>query len=38
VEWSVLLPRWRQLFSDQYRDAARWRLQQAGVDLPEGDS
>jgi hypothetical protein len=38
VEWSVLLPRWRQLFSDQYRDAARWRLQQAGVEPPEDDS
>lgn len=38
VEWSVLLPRWRQLFSDQYRDAARWRLQQADVDPPEDDS
>jgi hypothetical protein len=36
VEWSVLLPRWRQLFDEQYRDAARWRLQQVGVDPPEG--
>jgi len=38
VEWSVLLPRWRRLFSDQYRDAARWRLQQAGVEPPADDS
>jgi 5-methylcytosine-specific restriction enzyme A len=38
VEWSVLLPRWRQLFSDQYRDAARWRLHQAGVKPPEDDT
>lgn len=37
VEWSVLLPRWRALFSDQYRDAARWRLQ-AGLEPPEDDS
>jgi hypothetical protein len=35
VEWSVLLPRWRRLFSEQYRAAARWRLQQAGVQPPE---
>jgi 5-methylcytosine-specific restriction protein A len=32
VEWSVLLPRWHSLFSELHRDAARWRLQQAGVD------
>jgi hypothetical protein len=38
VEWSVLLPRWRQLFSDQYREAARWRLQQAGAKPPEDDA
>lgn len=38
VEWSVLLPRWRQLFTGQYRDAAHWRLQQAGVEPPEDDS
>jgi hypothetical protein len=38
VEWSVLRPRWRELFSDQYRDAARWRLRQAGLEPPEDDS
>jgi hypothetical protein len=42
VEWSLLLPnmtpRWRELFSDQYRDAARWRLQQADVEPPEDDT
>jgi hypothetical protein len=38
VEWSVLLPRWRQLFSDQYREAAQWRLQQAGVKPPQDDT
>jgi hypothetical protein len=34
VEWSVLLPRWHDIFSAQHREAARWRLQQAGVQLP----
>ena len=35
IEWSVLHPRWRLLFSDQHREAARWRLRQAGVEPPE---
>jgi len=36
IEYAVLNPRWTKLFSDDLRDAARWRLRQAGVtDLPE---
>ena len=33
VEWSALRPRWNQIFHDGHRDAARWRLGQAGVEL-----
>jgi hypothetical protein len=32
VEHAVLLPRWAALFTDADRDAARWRLRQAGGD------
>lgn len=34
IEWVVLSERWSPLFSDQHRQAARWRLQAAGVALP----
>ena len=34
VEWEVLNPKWRPLFSDQHLDAARWRLVQVGVTPP----
>ncbi len=35
VEWSILQPRWDPLFADhpKEREAARWRLETAGVDL-----
>ncbi|HWA67414.1 MAG TPA: hypothetical protein VG899_13725 [Mycobacteriales bacterium] len=32
VEWAALNPRWEPLFDDQHREAARWRLRQAGVE------
>lgn len=35
VEWSMLSPRWRGLFDAGHRDAAQWRLRQAGVDVSE---
>lgn len=35
VEWAVLQPRWNRLFREDIRDAARWRLKQAGAVLPE---
>jgi hypothetical protein len=31
VEWSALLPRWQRIFREPHREAARWRLRQAGV-------
>jgi hypothetical protein len=31
VEYAVLQPRWQDLFEEQHREAARWRLQQAGA-------
>jgi hypothetical protein len=31
IEWAVTDPHWLPLFDPQYRDAARWRLDQAGV-------
>jgi hypothetical protein len=34
LEWAVLHPRWAPLFRDQHREAARWRLRQAGVPSP----
>lgn len=36
VEWSALLPRWQRLFREPHREAARWRLRQAGVELLPG--
>jgi hypothetical protein len=35
VERSALYPRWNQIFQDGHREAARWRLRQAGVDLDD---
>lgn len=32
IEWAVLSERWAPLFRDEHRDAARWRLRQAGID------
>lgn len=29
VEHAVLQPRWQELFEDQHREAAMWRLEQA---------
>lgn len=34
IEWEILNPRWDPLFSEQHRAAARWRLQQAGIEPP----
>ena len=34
VEWAVLDPKWRALFGEQHREAARWRLRQAQVEPP----
>lgn len=35
VEWAILDPAWRSLFRDrQVRQAAEWRLHQAGVEHP----
>ena len=34
IEWELLNERWDPLFSDQHREAARWRLRQAGVEPP----
>jgi hypothetical protein len=31
IEWSALNPRWEPLFAAQHREAAKWRLTQAGV-------
>ncbi len=37
VEWSALHPRWHRIFRAPYREAARWRLRQAGVEnFPDG--
>jgi hypothetical protein len=32
VEWSALHPRWSRIFQAPHREAARWRLRQAGVE------
>jgi hypothetical protein len=32
VEWPALHPRWHRTFQAPHREAARWRLRQAGVD------
>ena len=29
VEYAVLQPRWHDIFEEQHREAARWRLEQA---------
>lgn len=34
IEWALLDDNWEPLFSEQHRDAARWRLRQAGVEPP----
>jgi hypothetical protein len=34
IEWAILNPRWEPLFSQQHREAARWRLRQAGIEPP----
>lgn len=34
IEWMMLNERWDPIFSEQHRAAARWRLRQAGVELP----
>jgi hypothetical protein len=34
IEWEVLNGQWRPLFSEQHREAARWRLRQAGAIPP----
>lgn len=38
IEWAILDGHWDPLFSDQQREAARWRLGQAGVDVPGSES
>lgn len=35
IEQAVLDPRWAPLFSEQHREAARWRLRQAGAEPDE---
>ena len=32
IESAILEPRWAPLFTDQHREAARWRLRQAGLE------
>jgi hypothetical protein len=34
IEWALLDQEWQSLFSEQHREAARWRLRQAGVEPP----
>jgi hypothetical protein len=34
IEWALLDPTWNPLFSEQHREAAGWRLRQAGVTPP----
>ena len=34
IEWALLDETWDPLFSDQHREAVRWRLRQAGVEPP----
>ena len=39
VEWSALHPRWHGIFQAPHREAARWRLRQAGIqDFPDEQS
>lgn len=37
IEWSALCPRWQRIFTEGHREAARWRLRQAGIELPDDD-
>jgi hypothetical protein len=34
IEWSMLNEAWEPLFSELHREAARWRLRQAGIEPP----
>jgi hypothetical protein len=34
IEWAILDAKWDPLFSEQHREAARWRLRQAGIEPP----
>lgn len=34
IEWALLDETWDPLFSEQHREASRWRLRQAGVEPP----
>ena len=34
VEWAIIDPRWEALFGAQHREAALWRLRQAGISPP----
>jgi hypothetical protein len=34
IEWALLDEAWDPLFSEQHREAARWRLRHAGVEPP----
>jgi hypothetical protein len=34
IEWALLDETWDPLFSDQHREAARWRLRQARIEPP----
>lgn len=36
IEWAVVDPRWEPLFGPQHREAALWRLRQAGIVPPTG--
>jgi hypothetical protein len=38
VEWAALDDAWAPLFHDVHRRAARWRLVQAGVELPDSNN
>lgn len=35
IEWAALDDRWAPLFSESHREAAHWRLEQAGVTHPK---
>jgi hypothetical protein len=34
IEWAILDRKWDPIFTDQHREAARWRLRQARVEPP----
>ncbi len=34
IEWAMLGTKWDPIFHDQHREAARWRLRQAGIQPP----